>query len=289
MSEHDPDEYFKEQRNPHDNTGQQASKGGPLAPRDGSLPEEPRTVYLPARPLPHPSPPGDPPRRPHRGLAITLLVMTSLVLILAGAVAGLMLARSGSPAPQTTSAAAPATQSASPSPSSSPSPSPSDSETPAAGETPEITPPTAEPSTNGPSNTTTPVLQSSKEVLRQGKITISRGYCVNLETIAPDWEVGRCQSDSDLHVGYSHLETVNDIDASVMPSNAKPSRDACATATNFYKSYNLKSLPLRAPVNLCVRVTGMRYSWVRITDARESDNNLTEVDLEVITWTAQRT
>ncbi|MET8144566.1 hypothetical protein ABZU32_30025 [Sphaerisporangium sp. NPDC005288] len=124
------------------------------------------------------------------------------------------------------------------------------------------------------------------QILHEGNLTLTAGYCADLDSDAPNWLVDdSCSSnahDLRLEEGSGNLTAyAYSMDMVFAPANTAASVETCASLTAYFKYVIGSSLKKRP--KLCVRTSGHRYSWVEITGVR-GDQNPRSVDLHVITY-----
>ena len=153
-------------------------------------------------------------------------------------------------------------------------------------------PTTAAPASQGPS-TPAPSTPPS-DVVRQGELTLSAGYCADLESASPDWDVtsncpgqGAINGRGDLRYLYRGIEIdfVNGSDSAVREDPAVD-LPTCSAATAYART--LRVVDLAVGQAMCVRTSDDHHASLVVTalDAPDDDlRYLYSVTFSVTVWT----
>jgi hypothetical protein len=157
----------------------------------------------------------------------------------------------------------------------------------------------AAPSTSSsvPSNTSggaVPPNTTSGEVLRKGRITLTNGYCVDLDSTAPNWAVtSDCSTDGAIN-GKGDIRELTDDGGLYAPNSNNdfapldPSQSAtfatCDAATDYTTTIDTNSVI--QGLRFCVRTTSGNFALMQVINAHADANDvgLTSATFKVTVW-----
>ncbi len=152
----------------------------------------------------------------------------------------------------------------------------------------------AAPSTSSsvPSNTSSGET-SSGELLRKGQLTLTNGYCVDLDSTVPNWSVSSdCSTDGAIN-GNGDIRELTDDEGLYAPNSndfailgpSQPGTFAtCDAATDY--STNIGTSSVIPGLRFCVRTTSGNFALMQVINAHDDSNDvsLTSVTFNVTVW-----
>jgi hypothetical protein len=162
---------------------------------------------------------------------------------------------------------------------------------PSAGPTsgPAITSISGSTETSKPSVTQTPTITGS--VLREGKFTLTQGYCVDLDTAVPNWSVssdcgtaGAINGNGDIRVDSLDILAPAGADFAVLDQSQPDSFATCDSVTDFSSELGQKSII--PGLRLCMRTTSGNFALMKVFSVNNSGGILESVTFNVVVWKA---
>lgn len=138
-----------------------------------------------------------------------------------------------------------------------------------------------------------PSSTSSGEVFRKGQLTLTNGYCVDLDSTAPNWSVSSdCSTDGAIN-GNGDIRELTDDEGLYGPNNndfaiLDPSQSGtfatCDAATDY--TTNIGTNSVIHGLRFCVRTTSGNLALMQVINAQDDSNDvgLTSVTFNVTVW-----
>jgi hypothetical protein len=143
------------------------------------------------------------------------------------------------------------------------------------------------PASVAPSNT------SMGELLRKGQLTLTNGYCADLDSTAPNWSVssdcatyGAINGNGDIRELDTDegLYAPDNNDFAILDSSQSGTFATCNAATDY--STNIGTSSVIPGLRFCVRTTSRNFALMQVISAQDGINDvgLASVTFNVIVW-----
>ncbi len=141
--------------------------------------------------------------------------------------------------------------------------------------------------------TATPVAGTAvSESTRAGSVALSHGYCIDLDSTAPDWSVtsncptiGAINGDADLryYLTGQTIDMLNQADIAVLDSGDAGTQTFCQSVTAYEQSIAVRAL--RVGQRYCVRTSSRHNALLQLTALNAANNDLAHLQSATFAFT----